>query len=239
MLLVRNLIQQAYTDAGIVGQGMTLTSEQMSTGLDSLNSILDDIYASQVEMPAVAFRVTLPSTSTVTIGPAPADPLTEPVPDIEVSVSPFDIKSISLNIEGTRIICPRATSAEYFSRDLDSITSEYPRAFYYELTSPLATIRFLDGTPTGTAELLITPSMVDVGLNVDLDYHPRALRPFLKWELAAVVAEQNTFESNSLRARALGAWKRYQASAYQGQEYAADSSAPGRCRGRFNIYSGE
>jgi hypothetical protein len=239
MLLARTLITEAYKEAGIIGQGMTLTSEQMTQGLSSLQGILDEAYGDDAGAPTQALSVTLPGTPSFTIGPMPADPLMEPVPDVALNVVPASIDKIAIRSGGVRYISFPATPETFFNRALETNEDQYPTHFYYEKSYPLSTVRWVEGQATGEAEIVYRPSLVDPTLNTDLGFYPRALRPYLRWELASIIAEQNTFESNTLRSRSQRAWNTYQRSVYEGQAYAADGSAPNRQNGRFNIYSGE
>jgi len=238
---IRNLITDAYAESGVVGIGMTVQAHQLAEGLTSLNLILDEVYAGNDAQATVAASVAFDGRSNYTVGPQPANPLLEPdlVPDIELPVMPSAIDEIVVTIGGVRIITKRIDPVVYHRRSLDSISNNAPSVFAFERTNPLGTIRFYEGTPTGPGEIIYKPSMVDVTANTDYKYHPRELRPYLVYALAAKLANLNAFDANDIQIRANNAWNRYKSSTYEGQHYMCDDSAPtGESGGKYNIYRG-
>ncbi len=238
---IRNLIEDAYKESGVVGIGMTTQAHQLAEGLSSLNLILDEVYAGNNAQATVAADATFDGSDSYTVGPAPENPILTPelVPDVELPVMPADIASIIVTVNGVRIPTSKVDPITYNNRSLNVIQNQAPSYYFFERTNPLGTIRFYEGTPTGPASIIYKPSMVDVTANTDYKYHPRELRPYLIYALAAKLAELNAFDPTSIQIRANNAWNKYKAATYEGQCYHADASAPtGNSGGKYNIYAG-
>ena len=139
---IRNLITDAYTESGVVGIGMTMSSQQLAEGLSSLNLILDEVYAGNDAQTTIAQTVTLNGQSNYTVGPAPADPELTPelVPDIELPLMPNDINEIIITVGGSRIPTEKVDPYTYVNRSLNSINNQAPNAYFFERTFPLGTI---------------------------------------------------------------------------------------------------
>jgi len=237
--LIRNLINDAYKQSGVVGIGQTMSASQTSDGLSVLNFILDEVFATDEGATTIALPVTFTGVSDYTIGPVPDD-IADPTPDIVVNTLISDIDYIVVTVDGVRQVTRSIDPISYTARPLDTINNTLPYAFYYEKTNPVGTIRFYEGTPTGPGELVYKPSIVDVTANTDMKAHPRAIKPYLMYELAARIAEQNGFDASQMKLRASKAWRDYKASIYQGQSYRCDGSAPGvDSELWYNIYRGD
>lgn len=235
MYTFRNLINDAYAKSGVVGIGMTVSSQQLSEGLSTVNEILDELYATNEYGATTSHPVTFTGASSYTMGPAG-----EETPDIDLGVVPSNIDKVIITVGGVRIPLGYITPLDFFSRSLDEISSDVPDAFTVERTFPLATLRFFEGKPTGPGELIFSPSLVDVTASTDFKHFPREIKPYLVYEAAARIAELNAFEANTLRQRAINALSKYKQASYQGQSYVADGSAPGMCgNNKYNIYAGD
>lgn len=238
MYSIRNLIADAYRESGVVGPGMTVQAHEESSALSTLNLVLDEIYAGNDSVPSQALDVTFNGASEYTIGPAATGGADEP--DILVNAIPGEINQIIVTVGGSRIVCTAVDPITYFSRaDDDLVSNPVPYGFYYEQGNPLGTIRFLEGAPTGAGQLIFKPSLVDVTSNTDYKYYPRALKPYLVYELAARIAEANTFDATALKMKSTSAWTKYKQNVYEGQGYHCDASAPSGRGDKYNIYAGE
>ena len=238
---IRNLIDDAYHKSGVVGIGMTMQSYQLSEGLSALNLILDDVYAVNQHIATITLPVTFDGRADYTFGPQPEDILTDPVPDIEIDIIPLVIEGIITTNGGVRNTCVNTTPEKYYARSLDSISNAIPAEFFYERTSPLATIRFFEGTPSGPGELIYKQALVEVTANTSYTGFPKSLRPYLVHKLGAVLAADNAFDATNLHIEANSAWARYRTSTYQGQSYHCDASAPSsdNAAGKYNIFRGD
>lgn len=235
---IRNLVTDAYRESGVLGIGQIMQDYQLQEGVQTLNLILDEIYAGNDAQATVATVVTFTGLSNYTVGPAPVG--ADPAPDIELPLMPNDINEIIIKIDGVRSPCVKIDPITYHNRSLDTIRNQAPYFFFFERTFPNGTIRFYEGTPTGEGELIYKPNMVDVTANTDYKYYPRELRPYLVYSLAARIAESNAFDAMPIQARANNAWTKYKQSTYEGQAYHIDGSAPsGMDTGnKYNIYLG-
>lgn len=223
--LIRNLIADAFKESGVLGIGQTMQAYQTQDGLDSLNLILDEIYATDEGVPTIAKPVTFDGSNSYTVGPLP-DVVGDPTPDIEVDSLISRIDRLIITLGGVRNTVLPIDPISYSARPLENVETPLPSYFYFERTSPLSTIRFYEGGPSGAGEIIYTPSIMDVTANTDTKHHPKALRPYLVYELATRVARQNGFETQSLQQASSSAWRKYKQFTYEGQSYQADASAP-------------
>lgn len=235
----RDLINDAYRESGVVGIGMTVESDQLSEGLGAINLVLDGIYAKNQIVATIAVPTIFTGVQDYTIGPSPTNG--DPDPDIVVPQLPVKIDRITVYLNGVRNQALPIDPATYFSRSLETIRNQLPVAFFFERTSPIGTIKFLDGTPGDKGEIIYKQAMINVTANTLFEGFPISIRPYLIFKTAERIASNNGFDATGLRADAKEAWKDYQASCYEGQSYMADGSAPGQEPGelKYNIFKGD
>lgn len=235
---IRDLVNDAYRESGVVGIGMTMTADQLEDGVSSLNLILDDIFARNAIHTTITYPVTFNGQYDYTIGQTPIDPLATP-PDIIVPNNPVMIDQIIVYANGVRCPVLPMDPISYSNKSLDYISNSIPKLFWFERTYPYGKIRFFEGTPSGRGELVYKAALVDVTANTDYSTFPRALKPFLVYQLAYKIAGNNAFDDQSLKMQANNAWNSYVLSTYQGQSYACDRSSPNNGEsGKYNIYAG-
>jgi len=228
---IRNLVDDAYTKAGVIGQGITMDSKQLSTGVSNVNLILDSVFAQNKGNTIVTFDVTFDGSKDYTVGQSGESP------DIVLPLNPIDIDRIVLKFDGYNTVVNSINPYTYAEQDTE-IYSEYPSYFYFEKSNPLGVIRFLDAAPERDGQIIYKPSMVDVDANTDFKYFPRELKPYLVFELASMAASENGYESQSLKAKANNYWNQYSASTWQSMQSMSDRSAPNSGHERYNIYKG-
>lgn len=221
-----DIAREANRKAGLAVNNGTISASQLSNAIEEINLILDTIYARGYGDTTISVPVTFTGASNYTVGPQPADPLTEPVPDIELPIMPYSISQIIVDANGARQVTVPIDPLTYTSRSTD-VDSDIPSCFYFERTNPLGTIRFYEGAPSGEGEIVYSPLMVDVTANTDYKYFPRELRPYLIYQTAVNLAENLEFDTSVLETRANNAWNDFTDANYQGSSYKPDASAPG------------
>lgn len=237
MYTMRNLVDDAYHESGVVGNGMTMQADQLGDGIRSLNFILDNIHALNMQTYTASVTVNFTGLKSYTLGTAPVL-ITDPTPDIIVPTSPNMIDGVYVFTGGVRYTIPPVDPETYFSAT-NILTQPYPSGYYYQCSDPIGTLYFVDGQPSGQGTITYKHSLSEVTPNTDYAQFPRELRPYLVYELAAKVALSNTFDNTSLKMQANNYWQAYQNSCYQGQKYMADTSAPGFAgNSKYNIYAG-
>lgn len=220
---IRNLIADAFDESGVVTEGMTVQAYEESKALSTLNLILDEIYGRNAGTPMGALTVDFTGESDYTIGVA--DPIsTEPQPDIVTDINPQIIERIILDANGSRLVAYPIDPISYHSRANNTLNDSLPIAFYYEKQNPWGVIKFYEGMPSGAAEIIMQGSLVDVTASTDYKYFPRALKPYLVYELAARIAMKNAFDATQLQVRANLNWGVYKSSIYSGQQSNIDHS---------------
>lgn len=231
---IRNLVEDAFRTSGVRGTGMELRSDQLEDGIRDLNLILDSVHTMGATFPTVSVAVNWTGATSYTIGLAPVG-ITDPVPDIEVQAVPLKLEGVNINQQGATIIVPSVDPATFFQADSDLATI-YPAGFYYQRTRPFATLRFMEGAPTGPGSIFFRPSVAEVEPNTDFSILPRELKPYLVYELASRIAMAEKLDPVVLKMQANNSWNQYLASAYEGGRYHADCSAPGLGENyRYNI----
>lgn len=231
----RNIVADAYRKSGVVGIGQTMRPEQLTEGMAEVNLILKKVYARNKGAAVIATPVLFTGVANYTIGP---EQETGPQPDIILGVMPNRIDQITI-FNGARTTCYPIDPLTYNERSLDNIESNTPYYFYFERVFPLGVIRFYNGSPSGNAELVYKPLMVDVTPNTDFSVFPTELEPYIHYELSNRIAGSNGFESRSLKKDSDDAWSDYISNTAQKKRYMADGSAPGRTRtNNYNIYAG-
>lgn len=244
MYTARNLVNNAYKDAGVVGVGMTMSSDELNDGISWLNTILDMMQQDQLfSSTTVADHVTFDGRMNYTVGPMPDLTLnpTAQVPDFILPIMPSTLVGcVFINGNNARLQSKPCDAGVYFSRPVEIVQNPFPSEFYYERGYPLGTIRFRMGTPNCPGEILYSPSFTNVDANTVLDGFPNGLLPYMRWRLAADIAKFNLLDDTAMMSRANTALTMYQRANYKGQHYTADMSAPGATpmTGRkYNIYA--
>lgn len=231
---MRNLVEDAFRISGVRGTGMVLRSEQLEDGIRDLNLIMDSIHAQGATLPTISLNVNWTGATEYTMGLAPVDP-GDPAPDITVPAVPSDLEGVNLNISGATIIIPKVDPTTYFQADTNLVTI-YPVGFFFQRTLPFATLRFMEGAPSGPGSIFFKPAWGEVTPNTDYSAYPRELRPYLVYELASVIATAEKLEAVNLKMQANNHWRQYLSSIYEGSRYHADNSAPGLgMHYRYNI----
>lgn len=235
---IRNLISDAYSESGVVGIGMTMTSQQLFEGLSKLNLILDSVYATNEITATVILPVTFTGTDVYSIGPAPEG--VGDIPDFIANPPPISINQIIIKDGNVRYTARNTDPISYTSRPLSQLTTSTPEYFYYERSQPLSRIRFYEGAPTGTGEIIYKSALVDVLTTTNFNVFSRAIKPYLICELASRLAGSNGFDNTALKVQSNNEWRSYLASTYEGQSYQADWSAPnvGTGNNKYNIFEG-
>ncbi len=234
---MRNLCDDAYSESGIIGNGMKMEADQQEDAMRILNILLDSIATLNIQPATSTATVDFNGQKSYTIGEA--QPNGSPAPDIVVAAKPTQIDGIFVFTGGQRYQIAPKTPEECFGAD-NILNQPYPSGFYFQRSEPLASIHFIDGAPSGQGTITYKSTLSGVTANTDYSIFPRTLRPYLLYELAARLCTANTMDPSPMKQQANNAWLAYQSSCYQGQRYVADASAPGYGgREKYNIHRGD
>ena len=224
---------------------MSMTADDLGNGINLLNRLLGQQHAKGMfHTTTVAMPIVFTGTDHFTLGPPP-DLINYPLavtPDVIVNVVPGSIQQIIFYSNNARLSSVPMSPGSYFSRGVDQVTNPFPSEFYYERTSPVATVRFMYGTPSGNGELIYEPSYINVASTTDMELWNPDLTAYLSWQVAADLAGANRWDNGWLQTKANSALTAFKNTNRKVQSYVADGSATGRRptgSNKFNILTGE
>lgn len=192
MNTVRDLINEAYDSAKILGSGFNMTQRELTNGITKLNLILDELYLDKIETSSSVIT-SQANARTLTIGTG--DNSNGDLPDIIFPTVPEDFLSVMLLRGTSRYKILPIDAATYAERSVD-INSNVPSFYYFnpfDAETEFATISFI-GIPGGTLEFTHNSVYQNVNANTRLDHLSRAVRPYLVYELAYRLAVVNDIE---------------------------------------------
>lgn len=228
MKTVRDLVEEAYIASEVLGEGMGLNGDQLKIGLRVANIILLEEFVEGIKMSTEAIPISFNGSSHYTIGTGTVELAgIDTSPDFLVTVIPESIDSIIIiPSSNNRYTCNNTNAQTYYSRPNDLNTTNTPEWFYFERQAysvGFPTINFI-GNPTGSGEIISTPSNTDLLASTLLSNVPKTIIPYLLHEMTYRIAMRNEIDGTYHKSLANKAHIRFVASSTPQEQYTINSS---------------